>query len=99
MLHLETHCITLQNLLDAGILKAGIRIYAETDSNLIATLSHSGNILLDINGSIVEKQSLSGAAKAITGKSINGWLFWKAEEAGRLETLSFFRDKYQQEVR
>ena len=33
---------------------------------------------VEYNGS--RYPSLSGAAKAITGHSINGWLFWRAED-------------------
>lgn len=95
MSYLETHSVTLKMLLDAGILKAGIRLHAESDENMIATLSPDGNILLNINGKTVEKQSLSGAARAITGKSLNGWLFWSINELGTMQTLSFFRSKYQ----
>ncbi len=92
---IEISSITLKMLLDTGILKAGTRLYAESDNSIVANLSPDGNIVLNINNEVIVKQSLSGAARAITGKSLNGWLFWSIDESGVMQTLSFFRSKYQ----
>ena len=94
MSDIEISSVTLKMLLDAGILKAGTRLYAESDNSVVANLEPDGNIRLNIDNEVVVKQSLSGAARALTGKSINGWLFWSVSESGALRTLSSFRYKY-----
>jgi len=82
--------VTLADLISAGLLDSGTTIYARSafDSKP-ATLLPDGR--LDVDGETYD--SPSGAAKAVTGKSTNGWWFWRLEPGSR-RSLSDLLQKY-----
>jgi hypothetical protein len=94
MPYLEFAATSLKMLIDANILKPGTNLYAESDDSASALLNADGSISLTIEGNLKEYQSPSAAAKALTGKSLNGWVFWKVDESGQINTLASFRSKY-----
>lgn len=94
MPYLEFPTTSLKMLIDAHILAPGTSLRAESDDSVSALLNADGSISLAIEGNLREYQSPSAAAKALTGKSVNGWVFWKVDESGQINTLAFFRSKY-----
>ena len=82
--------VTLADLIGANLLGPGTTLFARTafDSKP-ATLLPDGR--LDVDG--VTYDSPSGAAKAVTGKSTNGWWFWRLEPGSR-RSLSDLLQEY-----
>lgn len=78
-------------ILDGGLLAPGTLLYSSTNPVQTALLSSDGTI--KISGEKVF-QSPSGAAKAVTDSSINGWKFWKVLVGKEYVELSVFREQY-----
>jgi len=82
--------VTLADLISAGLLDSGMTIYARPGfDSRTATLLPDGR--LDVDGATYD--SPSGAAKAVTGKSTNGWWFWRLEPGSR-RSLSDLLQQY-----
>ena len=86
--------ITLKNLLETGILKAGQLIYREYNSKRF-----EGKILaeglIELNGK--KFPSPSGAASSITPNQVDGWGWWNTtDESGQRILLDNLREKYKQ---
>src|SRR5262249_50312512 len=73
--------LDLSDLLSAAWLKAGMSLFARRKkySNSVATLLPDGR--LDVGGIVYSAPS--EAAKAITGKSTNGWWFFLVDQQSR----------------
>ncbi len=69
--------VTLADLIGAGLILPGTVIYARSGERT-ATVLADGR--LDLDGTPFE--SPSGAAKAITGYTINGWTYFRLERGG-----------------
>ena len=83
------HRVTLFDLIGAGLLEPGTTLYArQTYDYHPATVLSDGRI--DLDGEIFE--SPSGAAKTITGSSVNGWWFWKLDTLGNRSLNNLYRD-------
>src|SRR5665213_2493507 len=82
--------VTLADLIGANLLDPGTTVFARAafDSKP-ATLLPDGR--LDVDGETYD--SPSGAAKAVTGKSTNGWWFWRLEPGSR-RSLSDLLQEY-----
>jgi len=88
------HRITLKNLLDTGILKAGQLIYREYGGK-----QYEGKItaegLIELNGKKFDYPS--GAASSITPNQVDGWSWWNTtDESGQRILLDNLREKYKQ---
>ncbi|MBG6111680.1 hypothetical protein IWX84_002567 [Flavobacterium sp. CG_9.10] len=86
--------ITLKMILDIGILRIGTRVYAYTDNKITGTLDKEGAITLDLENETKIFPFPSGAARAITKTSVNGWKFWRVLENGHYNELSYYKEKY-----
>jgi len=86
--------ITLQMIIEAGIIAPNIELYNSFDESIIGTLNENGSITLTIEGKVKNFPYPSGAARAIVNLSVNGWIFWKIKENGVLNTLSFYKERY-----
>ena len=81
--------VTLSDLIGAGLLDPGTTLYARKAYDYRpATVLSDGRI--DLDGEIFE--SPSGAAKGITGSSVNGWWFWKLDTLGNRSLSNLFDD-------
>lgn len=96
MKYKEIPDITLKMIIEAGIIEPGTNVYANSKDEVIGTL--------DINGSITvilgdEKKIFpypSGAARAFTKTSVNGWKFWRILENGKYFNLSYYKKKFEE---
>ncbi|MGA3565420.1 GmrSD restriction endonuclease domain-containing protein [Melissospora conviva] len=77
--------ITLSDLMSAGLLAAGASLHPRSQRFAEHTAVVLPDGALDVNG--VRHTSPSGAARQLTGTSLNGWWFWLVEPGGR-RTLS-----------
>lgn len=94
MKYIEVPDITLRMIIEAGIIKAGTTLFAASDKNITATLNDDGSLNLIINNEPKIFPFPSGAARAITKTSVSGWIFWKIDDNGILNDLTFYKRKY-----
>jgi hypothetical protein len=81
--------VNLSDLIGAGLLEPGTTLYARKAYDYHpATVLSDGRI--DLDGEIFE--SPSGAAKSVTGSSVNGWWFWKLDTTGSRSLNNLFND-------
>lgn len=83
--------ITLKMIVQAGLLQPETNIYSSTKPPVSAKINSDGSITVSFNRTF---PSPSGAAKAITNSSINGWKFWRVLVNNEHKELSFFREEY-----
>ena len=88
--------ITLKIIIDVGIIDIGTKVYAYPDNKIIGTLDKEGAITLSLENETRTFPFPSGAARAITKTSINGWKFWRILENGEYHELSYYKEKYKQ---
>jgi hypothetical protein len=81
--------VSLFDLIGAGLLEPGTTLYSRQAYDYRpATVLSDGRI--DLDGEIFE--SPSGAARTITGSSVNGWWFWKLDTTGNRSLNNLYRD-------
>jgi hypothetical protein len=89
----DSSSFTLNALYASGLLTSDDGIYAEFRGNRYdATFQADGQIRICDGRTF---QSLSAAARAITGYSTNGWAFWRTLRDGEAVTLGALRDELQ----
>lgn len=90
MAYAEQQDITLEMVIEAGLIKPGTMLYASSDYNITGILNADGSIELTIDEIKKVFPYPSGAARAIRNISVSGWVFWKVLEDGKyLELLNF----------
>ena len=83
--------LTTLDLISAGVLTPGAMLTARVDGvEVQATMLSDGTVELD--GEVYA--SLSAAAKMATGRTSNGWYFWKTETDKGLQRLRRIRQEY-----
>lgn len=83
--------VKLADLLNAGLLSPGTTLIdAQEGSDSVALVMEDGRILL--HGQTYDTPS--GAGKALTESSVNGWEFWSADTADGLRTLASLREDF-----
>jgi hypothetical protein len=82
--------VGLADLIGAGLLEPGSVVYARQKghSGRTATVLPDGR--LDVDGRVFE--SPSGAARSITGKSVNGWWFFVVSPGSRRSFTDLFQE-------
>ncbi len=93
MKYLEHQDVTLKMVIDAGLLKPGTIIYASSDNKITGILNDDGSITIEKNGITKNYPYPSGAARAIRGVSISGWIFWLVLEEGNFISLLEYKKK------
>lgn len=87
----EVQRVTVGMLLEAGLIIPGQALGATFKKRPVAgTVTAAGEV--EVRG--VKHQSLSAAASAATGGSINGWDFWHTHHEGRRVPLKELRSQY-----
>lgn len=87
--------ITLKMIVQAGLMEPETIIYSSTKPPVAAKVNSDGSITVPLNRTY---PSPSGAAKAITNSSINGWKFWTVLVNNEYKLLSFFREEYKRHI-
>ena len=80
----------LADLVAAGLVAPGTRlrhVSERTGDEYSGAVTESGGVLIKLNGKSEEFPSLSAAAVALTGTSLNGWIWWTAELGGGREVI------------
>ncbi|HEU4551714.1 MAG TPA: hypothetical protein VFS25_02730 [Chitinophaga sp.] len=85
--------VTLKMLLDSGILTAEQELVCE-NPNVRGMLNGDGTITVRLEDIERRFDFLSGAARFIEKRSINGWLYWGTLVNGIKHNLGDFRDQY-----
>lgn len=85
--------ITLKMLIDSGIILPGTELFCANPA-VKGILVQNGSIKVYINGKEKVFEYLSGAARHIEKRSINGWVYWQTMTQDGRVALSIFRDKY-----
>jgi hypothetical protein len=69
-------------------------VYADLDKSIQGVINIDGSITLNIDKKEQTFPYPSGAARAITKTSVNGWIFWMIGEGDTLKDLTFYKKKY-----
>ncbi|MFI1745943.1 hypothetical protein [Thalassobellus sediminis] len=96
MKYRETPDITLKMIIEAGIIKIGTKVYSSPKNEIVGTLDKEGAITFEIDNVMKTFPFPSGAGRAITKTSINGWKFWRILDNGIYNELSYYKEKYKQ---
>ncbi|WP_410879830.1 hypothetical protein [Myroides sp. DW712] len=88
--------ITLKMIINAGIIKIGTKVYSSPNNEIIGTIDKEGAITLNLNNEMKTFAFPSGAGRAITKTSINGWKYWRILDEGIYKELSYYKKKYKQ---
>jgi hypothetical protein len=93
------HGITLRDLLDANLLRAGERLYLQAGQETLAeaTLLEGGEF--EWQGKTYRALSDKTFAGLMGRQSTNGWMSWYVERGGRREVLASVREAYQSSAR
>lgn len=84
--------VSLTNLLTSGLLRSGERLQGvHSGKEFRAEVTSDGEIRVADNSVF---NSLSGAAKKLTGQSNNGWTFWQVYRDGDWHELAVIRRKF-----
>jgi hypothetical protein len=94
MTYKEIPDITLKMIIDTGIIKIGTKVYSSPNNEIVGTLDKEGAITFEIDNEIKTFPFPSGAGRAITKTSINGWKFWRILEDGIYNELTYYKEKY-----
>ena len=97
--YIEIPDVTLEMIIEAGIIEPNTKVYNTINESVIGTLNRNGSISLNINGETKNFPYPSGAARAIVNLSVNGWVFWKIMENGVLNDLTVFKKRYLDELK
>jgi hypothetical protein len=84
------HRVGLADLIAAGLLEPGTTVYAKRQAfaGRTATILPDGRV--DVDGEIYDTPS--GAARSMTGKSENGWAFFRLSPTGRRSLSDLFQE-------
>lgn len=85
--------VTLKMLIESKILSPGIELIC-AKPGIKALLNKDGSIKVFVDGNNKVFEYLSGAARYIEKKSVNGWIYWRTVTREGQVPLSEFRDKY-----
>ncbi|MBD1395498.1 restriction system modified-DNA reader domain-containing protein [Mucilaginibacter glaciei] len=94
MKFIEQQDITLEMVINAGLLKPGIILNAASDTNITGILNIDGSIELIIKSSKKVFPSPSGVARAVRNISVSGWVFWKVLEGEKFVERIKYKQKY-----
>ncbi|MHA7832139.1 MAG: restriction system modified-DNA reader domain-containing protein [Flagellimonas sp.] len=98
MKYKEIPDITLKMIINAGIIKVGTKVYSSPNNEIIGTLDKEGAITLEIDNEMKTFPFPSGAGRAITKISVNGWKYWRILDNGTYNELSYYKEIYKQTV-
>ncbi len=80
-------------LIESEILVPGI-VLIRSNPDVRGILNSDGSINVFFKGKEKNFQFLSGAARYLEGKSLNGWRYWQTHTSEGLRALRDYRDQY-----
>lgn len=81
-------------IIDVGLIKPNTKVYASTTNDINGIINKDDSLSLRINDKEINFPYPSGAARAITKTSVNGWIFWRILDNGEYKELKSYKDKY-----
>lgn len=87
--HRPKRRITIVDLIGAGLISEGTELHARRPQLSTTTATVLSDGTLDVDG--VTYTTPSGAARALTGKQVNGWEFWLIDPKRRLALTELWR--------
>lgn len=84
------HRVGLADLVAAGLLEPGTTMYAKRKAHADRTATILSDGRVDVDGRIFDTPS--GAARFISGKSENGWVFFRLSQTGRRTLSDIFQE-------
>lgn len=84
------HRVGLADLIAAGLLEPGTTVYVKRKAHAGRTATILSDGRVDVDGEIFDTPS--GAARSITGKSENGWAFFRLSQTGRRSLSDLFQE-------
>jgi hypothetical protein len=87
----KRHSVGLGELIDAGVLRHGERVFPHARSFDVAGSLTRRGIKLGAT-----EMTLSAAAREISGTTHNGWFFFAVDRKGKPQRLTAVRDQYLQ---
>lgn len=93
-MNLEYSSVTLAMMLEKGLIEPNTRLYPLKNKDVQAIVKPNGKIEITIDSKVQQTNSLSGAAKIVTGLQLNGWKYWHVDINGELIEISNLRKKY-----
>ncbi|HHD92032.1 MAG TPA: hypothetical protein ENL06_00165 [Candidatus Portnoybacteria bacterium] len=94
MKYQEKPDITLKDIINSGFIKPNISVYASINENILGKINIEGAIEIKIDGIKKVFPFPSGAARAFTKTSVNGWKFWKIYYNDEFIELAELKRKY-----
>ena len=85
--------VTLKMLIESKILLPGLELVCP-NPKVRGNLNSDGSITVNIEGKEKKFDYLSGAARHIEKRSINGWIYWHVIINGEERNIGSFRDEY-----
>lgn len=86
--------VELADLMAAGLLEEGATLYARRRRVAERTATVLSDGALDVNG--IRYSTPSGAARAVTGTSANGWWFWLVDPQSKRSLHDLWREYIEQ---
>ena len=89
--------VSLAELFDADILQDGtevVHLAKRSGRRITGTLLRPGIIELCLDGHIQRFDTPSGAGKAASGRSTDGWMYWHIERNNEQVPLDYYRSRY-----
>ena len=86
--------ITLKDIISDGFIQSNMSVYASTNEKISGIINEEGAIEIKIDGIKKVFPFPSGAARAFTKTSVNGWKFWKINYNNKLIELAELKRKY-----
>ncbi len=89
-----TPTITLEMIIDQGLINPNIPIFGPKSDTPTGILNSDGSVSVTIIGKAKTYPYPSGAARSIEKMSLNGWIYWHVNDNGTYRNLDYYRKKY-----
>lgn len=94
----QHHRVTLKDLIDGGYISPLDQVefsYRNGEVSAKGRVTADGHVAIEKGTSVEEFRSLSTASKDISGKSLNGWIYWwKLDQDGSRTLLDEIRKQF-----
>jgi hypothetical protein len=91
--NLEKTSISLKMLLEVGLIQPGQEVSCG-NQECSGSINSDGSLRIIFKGNEKNFPYLSGAARYVEKRSINGWLYWFVVENGQITTFDDLRQQY-----
>lgn len=90
----EYQDVTLKTMIDNGFLMPKSEIFLSIDERVTGIINSNGELEINIDGARKIFPFPSGAARAFTKTSVNGWKYWKINFQNEYIEIAELKKKY-----